>query len=154
MECRRRFILRRDATSRRNSRNKHRGDAVADHDLHPQRGERVWPHHRDSDSDRPITVVSRRQSWRLAPAGLFAHYFTVISRLNGDAGETCAAVPRRLWNVRSLVAPLAAVVAGLAAVPIFTSLLPPSAVVPYSNPATQCSAGTPIAFPKRFVSTP
>jgi hypothetical protein len=63
-------------------------------------------------------------------------------------------VPRRLWNVRSLVAPLAAVVAGLAAVPIFTSLLPPSAVVPYSNPATQCSAGTPIAFPKRFVSTP
>ena len=45
-----------------------------------------------------------------------------------------------VWFARmalSLLAALAAVVAGLGAIPIITSVVPPAGVVPYSKPVTQ-----------------
>jgi hypothetical protein len=40
------------------------------------------------------------------------------------------------WTL-TRAAPVAAVVAGLGATPIFTSVVPPSGVVPFSKPVTQ-----------------
>src|SRR5580700_3238294 len=90
MECCRRFILRRDATNRSHSRHNHCGNAVTDHHLYAQRDKRVRPHYLYSYGDSPVAEICCREPRQVVSAGLSAGYFTVIARLKGDAGVTCA----------------------------------------------------------------
>jgi hypothetical protein len=72
MECCRRFLLRRDATNRSDSRQHRCGNAVTDHHLYAQRDKRVRPHYLYSYGDSPVAEICCREPRQVVSAGFAA----------------------------------------------------------------------------------